>query len=173
MPDLPQTAAVVVVGGGVTGTSALYHLTVAGCQDVVLLERDTLCSGSTSKAAGGIRAQFSDELNIRMALENIRRFERFGDEIGVDIDFKQWGYLIMVGPGSLPQFQEALDLQHRLGVPSELLGPAEIARIVPQLATDDLAGATFCPIDGYATPESVGQGYAGAARAAGAGVPGL
>ena len=68
----------------------------AGCQDVLLLERDTLCAGSTSKAAGGIRAQFSDELNIRMALENIRRFERFGDEIGVDIDFKQWGYLIMV-----------------------------------------------------------------------------
>ncbi len=163
VPDLPQTAAVVVVGGGVTGASALYHLTAAGCQDVLLLERDTLCAGSTSKAAGGIRAQFSDELNIRMALENIRRFERFGDEIGVDIDFKQWGYLIMVGSGSLPQFRQALELQHRLGVPSELLGPDEIDRIVPQLATDDLAGATFCPIDGYATPESVAQGYASAA----------
>ena len=121
---------------------------------MLLLERDTLCAGSTSKAAGGIRAQFSDELNIRMALENIRRFERFGDEIGVDIDFKQWGYLIMVGSGSLPQFRQALELQHRLGVPSELLGPEEIARIVPQLATDDLAGATFCPIDGYATPRA-------------------
>ena len=168
MPDLPQTAAVVVVGGGVTGASALYHLTAAGCRDVLLMERDTLCAGSTSKAAGGIRAQFSDELNIRMALENIRRFERFGDEIGVDIDFKQWGYLIMVGSGSLPQFREALELQHRLGVPSEMLGPEEIARIVPQLATDDLAGATFCPIDGYATPESVGQGYAGAATRRGA-----
>ena len=168
MPDLPQTAAVVVVGGGVTGASALYHLTAAGCQNVLLLERDTLCAGSTSKAAGGIRAQFSDELNIRMALENIRRFERFGDEIGVDIDFKQWGYLIMVGSGSLPQFRQALELQHRLGVPSELVGPDEIARIVPQLATDDLAGATFCPIDGYATPESVGQGYSAAAVRRGA-----
>ena len=73
-----------MVGGGVTGASALYHLTAAGCQDVLLLERDTLCAGSTSKAAGGICAQFSDELNIRMALENIRRFVLMEKELDHD-----------------------------------------------------------------------------------------
>ena len=166
--DLPSSAEVVVIGGGATGTSVLYHLTAAGCQDAVLLERDTLGSGSTSKAAGGIRAQFSDELNIRMSLENIRRFERFEEEFGVDLDFKQWGYLIMVDEATLPSFQEALRLQNSLGVPSELLGPDEILQRIPQLNVDGIAGATFCPIDGYATPESLVQGYYSAARRAGA-----
>ena len=163
MADLPRNADVVVVGGGSTGASALYHLVAAGCRSVILIERETLAAGSTGKAAGGIRAQFSDELNIRMALENIRRFERFEDEIGVDIDFKQWGYLIMITGEMLDAFRAALELQNGLGVPSEFLVPDEIPRIVPLLRRDDLAGATFCPLDGYATPESVVHGYASAA----------
>lgn len=150
------------------GASALYHLTEAGCRDAVLLERDTLGSGSTSKAAGGIRAQFSDELNIRMSVENIRRFERFEEDFGVDIGFNQWGYLIMVDGATLPAFRTALELQNSLGVPSELLAPDEVVRRIPQLRVDDIAGATFCPIDGYATPESVLQGYVAAARSRGA-----
>lgn len=166
--ELPRAAEVIVIGGGAMGTSTLYHLTAAGCRDVVLLERDTLGSGSTSKAAGGIRAQFSDELNIRMSMENIRRFERFEDDFGVDIEFNQWGYLIMVNEATLPAFRDALTLQRSLGVPSELLGPDEILGRIPQLRVDDIAGATFCPIDGYATPESVLQGYVGAAKSAGA-----
>jgi sarcosine oxidase subunit beta len=166
--ELPRSAEAVVVGGGAMGASALYHLTLAGCRDAVLVERDTLGSGSTSKAAGGIRAQFSDELNIRMALENIRRFERFEEDFGVDIGFNQWGYLIMVDEASLPAFRDALELQNSLGVPSELLDPDEVVERVPQLRVDDIAGATFCPIDGYATPESVLQGYVAAARSRGA-----
>jgi sarcosine oxidase subunit beta len=166
--ELPRTAGVVVVGGGAMGASTLYHLTAAGCRDAVLLERDTLGSGSTSKAAGGIRAQFSDELNIRISVENIRRFERFEEDFGVDIGFNQWGYLIMVNEATLPAFRDALALQVSLGVPSELLDPDEVLGRIPQLRVDDIAGATFCPIDGYATPESVLQGYVGAARTAGA-----
>ena len=166
--ELPSTAEVVVIGGGAMGASVLYHLTAAGCPDAVLLERDTLGSGSTSKAAGGIRAQFSDELNIRMSVENIRRFERFEEDFGVDIEFHQWGYLIMVDGSRLPAFREALALQNSLGVPSELLDPDEVLRRIPQLRVDDIAGATFCPIDGYATPESVLHGYVTAARSTGA-----
>jgi sarcosine oxidase subunit beta len=161
--DLPDKADVVVIGGGSTGASALYHLVAAGCPSAVLIERDTLGSGSTGKAAGGIRAQFSDELNIRMALANISRFERFGEEIGAEIDFKQWGYLIMITDEMLDAFKAALEVQNRLGVPSEFLTPEEISRIVPFLRRDDLAGATYCPLDGYATPEAVVQGYASAA----------
>jgi sarcosine oxidase, subunit beta len=168
LADLPRHADVVVIGGGSTGASALYHLIAAGCRSAVLVERDTLGSGSTGKAAGGIRAQFSDELNIRMALENIRRYERFEDDFGVDIDFKQWGYLIMITDEELDAFKAALVLQNRLGVPSEFLTPEEIPRIVPRLRRDDLAGATYCPLDGYATPESVVQGYASAAQRGGA-----
>jgi sarcosine oxidase subunit beta len=128
----------------------------------VLLERETLGAGSTGRAAGGIRAQFSDELNIRIALECIRRFERFAEEPGGEIDFKQWGYLFLLREEEVPAFRASVELQNRLGAPSRFVDAADV---VPQLVLDDVAAATFCPIDGYATPEAVVSGYAaGAAR---------
>ncbi|MFQ5949007.1 MAG: NAD(P)/FAD-dependent oxidoreductase, partial [Acidimicrobiia bacterium] len=123
----------VVVGGGIMGTSTLYHLARAGCTDAVLIERETLGAGSTSKSAGGFRAQFSDELNIRIALESIGRLERFGEEPGTDIDFKQWGYLFLLREGEVDAFARSVELQNSLGVPSRLIGPEEAAQIVPQL----------------------------------------
>jgi sarcosine oxidase subunit beta len=151
------------------GASALYHLARAGCSDCVLVERETLASGSTAKAAGGIRAQFSDELNIRIALECIRRYERFAEEPGGEIDFKQWGYLfLLTKEGEVANFRRSLALQQELGVPSRFLTPEEAARIVPDLHVEDLLAATFCPLDGYATPEAAVQGYASAAAALGA-----
>ncbi|MGH9209681.1 MAG: NAD(P)/FAD-dependent oxidoreductase [Acidimicrobiales bacterium] len=157
-----------VVGGGIVGTSALYHLAVGGCRDVVLLERDTLGSGSTGAAAGGVRAQFSDELNIRIALESIARFSRFEDEIGADIGFHQSGYLFLLQADAVPTFEASVALQRSLGVPSQLITPAEAATMVPQLRVDDLAAATFCSIDGTADPGAVVAGYASAARQLGA-----
>lgn len=168
---LPARAEVVVIGGGVMGASALYHLTRNGCRDAVLLERETLASGSTSRSAGGIRAQFSDELNIRICLECIRRYERFGQEPGAEIDFKQWGYLfLLTRQADVDDFSRNVELQNRLGVPSRLIGPEEAARIVPGVAVDDVLAATFCPIDGYATPEAAVAGYATAAANAGASI---
>ena len=157
-----------MIGGGVTGASTLYHLARAGCRDVVLLERHTLGSGSTSAAAGGFRAQFSDELNIRIALESIARFARFADEFGVDIGFRQVGYLFLLRAQELPAFQESLALQRSLGVPTEWLSVEDALKHVPGTSPDGLAAATFCPMDGLATPESVVQGYVGAARGLGA-----
>lgn len=151
------------------GTSTLYHLTASGCSDCVLVERDTLASGSTSKAAGGIRLQFSDELNIRIGLENVRRFERFSEEFGVDIGYHQWGYLfLLTRPDDVEAFTQNVALQNSLGVPSRVLTAAEAAAIVPGVAVDDVLAATFCPKDGYATPESAVQGYAQAAARGGA-----
>jgi sarcosine oxidase, subunit beta len=167
--SLPAVAPVVVIGGGVMGASALYHLARAGCRNAVLVERETLASGSTSRAAGGIRAQFSDELNIRIGLECIRRYERFAEEPGGDVGFKQWGYLfLLTSDWEVETFAESLLVQQRLGVPSRLLGPDEIGEIVPGLNVEDVRAASFCPIDGYATPEAAVQGYASAAAALGA-----
>ena len=87
--DLPGSADVVVVGGGAIGASAAFHLRRLGAANVVLLERDTLSSGSTSKAAGGIRTQFADELNIRIALRSLDEFERFDELTGAEISFRQ------------------------------------------------------------------------------------
>lgn len=169
--ELPPSAEVVVIGGGIMGASALYYLARNGCAEAVLLERETLAAGSTSKAAGGIRAQFSDELNIRVGLEAIRRYERFGDEPGAAIDFRQWGYLfLLTSPGDLDAFTRSVALQQSLGVPSRVLAPEEAGAIVPGLRLDDLLGATFCPIDGTATPEAAVQGYAAAATRLGASI---
>jgi len=125
-------------------------------QDVVLLERDTLASGSTSKSAGGIRAQFADELNIRIALRSLAEFEAM-DEIG----FRRDGYLFLLDrEEDVAAFRDALALQGSLGVPSRELSPTEAAELLPQLSLDGILAAAYCPTDGYATPEAVVQWYA-------------
>ncbi len=151
-----ETAEVVVVGGGVMGTSVAWHLRELGIADVVVLERDTLASGSTSKSAGGIRTQFSDELNVRIALRSLDELERMDG-----IDFRQHGYLFLLdSPEDVERFQAALALQHALGVPSRELSVEEACELVPQLDPEGLVAATFCDLDGYATPEAVVQWYA-------------
>jgi sarcosine oxidase subunit beta len=151
-----ETAEVVIVGGGAMGASVAWHLRELGVSDVVLLERDSLASGSTSKSAGGIRAQFADELNVRIALRSLDEFERMDG-----IDLRQDGYLFLLDdPADVERFQAALALQHSLGVPSRELSVAEALEIVPQLDPDGLVAATFCELDGYATPETVVQWYA-------------
>jgi sarcosine oxidase, subunit beta len=161
-----ERAEVVIVGGGAIGASVAFHLAQLGIHDVVLLERDALASGSTGKAAGGIRMQFADELNVRIALRSLEEFERFEDLTGADISFRQFGYLFLLDRTEhLGTFRAALELQQSLGVPSRELTAAEAAELVPELAVDDLVAATFCPRDGYATPEAVVQGYATASGA--------
>jgi sarcosine oxidase subunit beta len=163
-----ETAEVVVVGGGALGASVVYHLAELGITDVVLLERDTLGSGSTSKSAGGIRAQFADELNVRIALRSIEEFATFPERVGADVDFEQSGYLFLLdNEEDVGRFRAALALQAALGVPSRELTVDEAAAIVPQLATDGLVAATFCELDGRATPEAVVAGYAAAAAQSG------
>jgi glycine/D-amino acid oxidase-like deaminating enzyme len=160
--------AAVVVGGGVLGASTLYHLAAAGCPQPLLVERASLASGSTSASAGGIRAQFSDELNIRIALLAIDRFARFAEEFETPIDYRQCGYLFLLREPDVPVFRRSVALQQSLGVPARLLPVGEALGLVPGVSPDGLAAATYCPIDGQATPEAVVQGYARAARRLGA-----
>ena len=169
MAELPSSAAVVVIGGGIMGTSAAYHLAAAGVE-VVVLERDTIGSGSTGKSAGGFRAQFSDELNIRMAVENIRRLARFETEFGTSIGLEQHGYLFLLRESEVDAFHRAVSLQRSLGVPSELITAEAALDMVPGIRTHDVAAATFCPWDGTCTPESVALGYARAASRHGAAI---
>ncbi|HKC26717.1 MAG TPA: FAD-dependent oxidoreductase, partial [Jatrophihabitans sp.] len=156
---------VVVIGGGCVGASVAYHLAEAGCTDVVLLEANTLASGSTSKAAGGIRMQHGDSLNTQLAHRSLREFGTFADLTGTEIYFKQVGYLFLLDSEiDLELFRASAQMQRELGIPVDLLSPQDAADLVPQLNADGLVGASFCPLDGYATPEAVVQGYAAAAR---------
>jgi sarcosine oxidase subunit beta len=167
--DLPRTASVVVIGGGVVGCSIAYHLARRGQRDVVVLERETVGSGTTSKAAGGIRAQFPTETEIRFSLEAIGAFERFQEEFGVDIGYRKIGYLFLVSEAEdLLGFRQRMALQRRLGVDVREISPAEAKAIVPALRVDDLVAAVWGPQDGMAGPAEVTGGYARRARELGA-----
>ncbi len=165
---LPGSASVVIVGGGVIGTSAAFHLAEAGA-DVVLIERAALGSGSTSKAAGGVRTQFSDVLNIEIAKRSLDAFRDFGRRPGWDIDLKQVGYLfVLTRPSDVEEFARSVALQNELGLDSRILTAGETRALCPLLAGDDVLAGAFSPGDGHATPEGVVQGYAFAARTHGA-----
>jgi len=165
----PASASVVVIGGGVMGTSAAHHLARAGVRDVVLVERDELAAGSTSRAAGGVRAQFSDQLNIQLGARSLEAFARFGEELGHDIGLHRVGYLFLLStPEEVAAFEAGVRLQNSLGVPSRLIEPAEAQRLSPLITTDGLLAAAFSPDDGHCTPEAVVHAYAAGARRHGA-----
>ena len=170
MSDLPERAEVVVVGGGVIGTSAAFHLAEAGV-DVLLLERAELASGSTSRAAGGVRAQFSDSLNIALGLRSLEAFARFGERPGAEIDLKRVGYLFLLDrEEDVLAFERGVELQNAHGVPSRFVTLDEARRLCPLAGLDGVLAATFSPLDGHASPEAVVQGYAAAARRHGAAI---
>jgi sarcosine oxidase subunit beta len=167
--DVPRTASVVVIGGGVVGCSIAYHLARRGLAGVVVVERDAVGAGTTSKAAGGIRAQFATETEIRMSLDSIRVFEHFADEFGVDIGYRKIGYLFLISDAAdLDGFRERIALQRRLGVDVREIAAADARALVPALRVDDLVAAVWGPGDGLAGPAEVTAGFAARARALGA-----
>jgi sarcosine oxidase, subunit beta len=168
LTELPPAVDVVVVGGGVVGTSIAFHLAEAGV-DVCVLERGQLAGGSTSRAAGGFRAQFSDPLNIAIGLRSIEAFSHFRERPGGEIDLQQVGYLFLLDRAEdVAAFEASVALQNELGVPSRFVSLDEAATLCPIAGLDGVLGATFSPLDGHASPEAVTQGYASAARAHGA-----
>jgi sarcosine oxidase subunit beta len=132
---------------------------------VTVLERDTVCSGSTALASGGIRHQYANRLGIELTTHSIVTYERFEEEFGVDPNFRQHGYLILIGTEEeLATARRSVALQQSLGVKVELLDPAATQRLCPYLRTDDLLGATYTPRDGYADPYLCATGIAARAR---------
>ena len=164
-----ENADVVIIGGGVMGCSLAYHL-ASRKVDVLLLERDALGSGSTGRNAGGVRQQFSSEVNVLIQMQSVRMLVDFEAEIGVPSDFRQVGYLMLLTrPEDVAEFGALVEMWHRLGLrEARWLEPAEAQRLVPALTVADLLGCTYCPSDGIASPDAVTMGYAGAARRLGA-----
>ena len=162
---MTQTAEVVIVGAGIMGVSTAYHLARLGAGRVIVLERDTVCSGSTALASGGIRHQYANRLGIELTTHSIVTYERFEAEFGVDPNFRQHGYLILIAAeDELAVARRSVALQRELGVNVELLDAAATRELCPYLNTDDLLGATYTPRDGYADPYLCATGIAARAR---------
>jgi sarcosine oxidase subunit beta len=168
---LPKTADAVVIGGGCMGASTAYYLAQRGAGRVLLLERETfLGMGSTGRNAGGVRYQFSTEVNIRLSMYSLDVIGHFEDLFGVPAEYRPIGYLfLLTTPEEVSTFQSNVELQHRVGVPwVRYLEPDEIAQLVPLVNLDGVIGGTFCSRDGLADPNSVTQGFAKAAMSCGA-----
>lgn len=167
--ELPSHASAVIVGGGIMGLSTAYHLARAGVTDVVLIEKSEFGSGSTCKAAGGVRAQFSDAVNIELGARSLKTFETFKETFDQEIDLHQVGYLFLLErPEHVEAFERNVALQNQIGIPSRMIEVAEAKALSSLISTEGLLAAAYSPTDGHCTPESVIGGYAGAARRAGA-----
>ena len=168
-PHLPDSADVVIIGGGIIGTSIAYHLVKKNVPAVLLLERGIMGEGSTSKCVGGIRTQFSTEINLKFSLLSRRIFDRFQAEFGVDPEFHQTGYLLLATNDRQQEVFEAnAHLMKGLQLQVELLDPGEIKRRWPFLKADDLKGGAYTADDGYAGPYEVLKGFITGARRLGA-----
>lgn len=163
---MSEHAQVVIIGAGVMGTSAAYHLAIRCCTDVLILEKEAAeVSGSTARSAAGVRHQFSSATNVQLSLYSIERLKHFTEEVGGYAELHQVGYLFLVNdPALWAQYRTSTAMQREMGVRVELLTPAEAARFIPDINTADLVGATFGLDDGYCDPYGIAMGYLRRAR---------
>lgn len=156
------SADVVIIGGGIVGSSIAWHLAEAGCRNVIVLEREPhLGKGSTGKSMGGVRAQFATPINIRMSLYSIPFFNRFEEVTGHPSGYRAQGYLFVATKEShLAYLRTNFDCQLREGLKTvELLSAPDVVRIAPELRSDDILGGSFCSTDGFVDPYSVMSGF--------------
>jgi sarcosine oxidase subunit beta len=164
--NTPKTADIVIIGGGVMGASAAYHLAKSGVKNVVLLEKEEFFgTGATGRCAGGVRYQFSTEINVRLSLESLPMIERFKEEIGQDVNYRQCGYLLVATDEKDANiFKHNVEMQNRLGVQTQLLSGEEVRARLPLMKFEDAIAGTWNPKDGLADPNSVVAGYVSAAQ---------
>ncbi len=162
---MQKTADVIIIGGGIIGTSIAAFLSEKKIGNIILLEKGMLGEGSTSRCAGGIRCQFTTPINIRFSLLSMKIFENFREMFGVDPEFHPSGYLFLAANREeFEGLKAGATLQHSFDIDVEVLSFGEIKDRWPFLTVDDLTGGTFRTRDGYAGPYEVLQGYVKKAR---------
>lgn len=162
---MQETADVVIVGAGVIGCSTAYHLAHAGVGDVVVLEKDQVGGGSSSKSAAMLSLQFcQSELSLQMAKYSYERYMAFEEELGFSIDFHRTGWMYVATQESAEALRHQAELLRRLGVTTEILAPAEVAQRYPELRVDDVVLGTWGPDDGPIDPHMIMWAYMKRAR---------
>src|SRR5882757_5912565 len=157
-----RTADVAIIGGGIVGSSIAYHLVVAGCKNVLVIESENAQGkGSTGKSMGGVRAQFSTPVNIQMSLYSIPFYASFEESLGYPCDYRPQGYLFCATTQKqLAYLRTNYEKQVALGLKDvKLVAADEITSLFPQLRADDIVGGSFCSTDGFVDPYSAMIGY--------------
>ena len=162
---MKKTADIVIIGAGIIGVSIAYYLGKMGARSVMVFEKDLIAGGSTGLCAGGIRRQWSTEVNMQFAMKSFEVFQNFEEEFGASPEFHQIGYLFLASDEEeLASFKKNVEFQNRFGVPSQLLTREEVKKDWPFLNLEDVFGGAFCDTDGYAGPEDVTHAIARGAR---------
>jgi sarcosine oxidase subunit beta len=157
-----HTADVVIIGGGIVGSSIAYHLTAASCRNVMVIERESAQGkGSTGKSMGGVRAQFSTPVNIQMSLYSIPFYASFDERLGFPCDYRPQGYLFCATSSQHLNYLRAnYEKQVAMGLKNvRLISGEEIREMFPQLRADDIIGGSFCSTDGFVDPYSAMVGF--------------
>jgi len=164
--DLPSTADIVVIGGGVMGASTAYHLAAAGAGKVILLEKETYFGqGATGRCAGGVRYQFATEINVQLSIASLAMLENFEQDTGQDPLYRKCGYLfVLTQEAGVAKFKSNVAMQNQLGVHTQWLNAEEVQARLPMMRFEDALAGTFHPDDGLADPNSVVMGYIQSAR---------
>ena len=166
-----ETADVVIIGGGVMGCSIACNLAMTagehGLRRIVLLERDTLGSGSTGRSSGAIRMHYSTAVNAELAWRSLHIFRNFADIIGGDCGYVETGYLVFAGPDDLDTFRANIATQQSVGVITDIIGAADAAGLAPGFAVEDAAAIAYEPYSGHADASGTAYAYATRARAEG------
>lgn len=168
MSNAPNTAEAVIIGGGVMGCSILYNLALRGVTDTLLLERDLLASGSTSRSQAILRMHYSNEVTTRLAWDSLEIFRNFDEMVGIPSGYTKTGYFVIVGQEDREAMEANVAMQRGVGVDTSIVTAEDVREIAPMLATADGESFAYEPDSGYADPYSVTTGYANAARERGA-----
>ncbi|HNS35234.1 MAG TPA: FAD-binding oxidoreductase [Mesotoga sp.] len=156
---------VVVIGGGVIGTAVAFYLAKNGVSDVVVLEKDYLSSGSTGRCGGGIRQQWSERMNVRLAMRSVEHFKRFESEVGFDIEYFQGGYLLLAyTEEEVLLFERNTKMQQEENLDVELLSKNEASSRFSFIDMSGVRAAAYCSSDGHANPHLTTFAYARAAE---------
>ena len=162
------TTDAVVVGGGVMGTSILYNLASRGVKKPVLLERETLGSGSTGRSSGIIRMHYSTEVSTRLAWESYDVFMNFDELIGGDVSFVKTGFLVIAPEDALDGLEHNTAIQQSVGVPTSIISRREAQEVAPGFVMEDGESFGWEPESGHADPSGTAMAYAARSRELGA-----
>ncbi len=173
--SMPNKADVIIIGGGVIGSSIAYNLLNDGfAGKIIVFEKDGLYEfASTPRSAGGFRQLYTTVINMQLSKYSLQIYKDFAQTMAIDgeemeIDFKQRGYLFLAKEEMMPKFEQHLKLQNENGINSRLLDKNELLGIIPELNIEDIAGGLYCSESGYLDPYSVMQGYIRNAKKLGA-----
>ncbi len=166
---LPASTQTVIIGGGVIGLSIAYNLCLRGYTDIVIIEAEYLAFGASGRNGGGVRQQWGTELNTRLMQESVELCNRFAHELGVNVWFRQGGYLFLAREEKqVARLEHTVELQKRCGLPTRMMRLSEAKELVPQLETRELLAACYNPTDGILFPWPFLWGYAEKAVSLGA-----